>query len=216
MDAVVILGFGVLTAAQTGNTIMLAVSLVQHHFAAGFHSLISVAGYVSGAAIGELFVTERRTSEHRFSRVTAALLVELLVLSTLLILWHSSDTQSASVPAGFLIVLAAIAMGIQSAAVLQFHSGPKTTYVTGTLTTFTTKAVQWFRFLETAPATRQQWSSAGPSSSSHPWMYGLSWVVYAVGAALGGLLFLRVHATALIMPVLSIIAAILAGIGRDR
>ena len=62
VDAVMILGFNVLTAAQTGNTILLAVSLAQGRFATGFYSAVSVIGYMAGAAVGELVIVRRRDS----------------------------------------------------------------------------------------------------------------------------------------------------------
>jgi uncharacterized membrane protein YoaK (UPF0700 family) len=62
VDAVVILGFGVLTAAQTGNTILLAAHLAQGQFASGLSSAVSVLGYMIGAAVGELVIVGRRDS----------------------------------------------------------------------------------------------------------------------------------------------------------
>jgi uncharacterized membrane protein YoaK (UPF0700 family) len=44
------LGFGMLTAAQTGNTILLAVSLAQGRFTIAFHSAVSIAAYISTQA----------------------------------------------------------------------------------------------------------------------------------------------------------------------
>lgn len=210
VDATVILAFGVLIAAQTGNTILLAVSLVQRQFERTLHSIISVAGYVGGAALAEMIIVKRESAESGGSPVLAALLTELLALVSLLVLWYISERRPAFGPLPLLVILGAIAMGTQSATVLRLHSGPKTTYVTGTLTNFTTKAVQWLRSLETAPASahRTQGGSGDP-----PWIYGMSWFVYASGAALGGFLFLRFHEAALLLPIGALLAVILINLG---
>ncbi len=211
LDAIVILGFSVLTAAQTGNTILLAVALIQHRFATGIHSAISVASYVTGAALGELISVKNPHSLKTLRGIRWSLATELALLGCLLFLWHISSVKPSFGSASLFIVLAAVAMGIQSAAVIEFHSGPKTTYVTGTLTNFTTKAIRWLRFLETAPqssASRQSHDSHDSQPADRPWMYGASWIVYAGAAALGGVLFLRIHELALFLPLGSIACAI--------
>lgn len=49
-----ILGFNVLTAAQTGNTVLLAVALAQEKLDVGPAAAVSVAAFVVGAAAAEL------------------------------------------------------------------------------------------------------------------------------------------------------------------
>lgn len=51
-DASVILGFNILTAAQTGNTILFAVALARGDFATGLNSGISIFCFVGGAIAG--------------------------------------------------------------------------------------------------------------------------------------------------------------------
>lgn len=84
MDAMVILRFGVLTAAQTGNTILLAVHLAQGEFASGLSSAVSVVGYIIGAAVGELVIVRRRDSVPWPSAVVWTLVIELVPLGCLL------------------------------------------------------------------------------------------------------------------------------------
>jgi hypothetical protein len=88
VDAVVILGFGVLTAAQTGNTILLAAHLAQGQFASGLSSAVSVLGYMIGAAVGELVIVGRRDSASWPSAVGWTLVAELVPLDCLLSYWH--------------------------------------------------------------------------------------------------------------------------------
>ena len=217
VDAVIIMGFHVLTAAQTGNTILLAVSLAQGRFMDGLYSAISVLGYVVGAAIGQSVIDRRSDSVSRRARFDWALLLELIALSMLLGSWRFAGHNPAAGMAAVLIGLAAVAMGIQSADALRLHVGPKTTYVTGTLTTFATKAVSGLHKPERAPVVPESqdptavlWSNKGPL------IYGVDWLLYAGGACLGGLLFLRLHETALALPIIAIFAAMIAGVSRRR
>ncbi len=214
IDAAVILGFGVLTAAQTGNTILLAVSLVQHHFVESLHSVISVAGYVAGAAFSELLMVRCDVNAQKKITIVIRLSAELAVVALLAILWYIAERHPAIAPAPVLVALAAIAMGMQSATVLRLHSGPKTTYVTGTITNFTTKAVRWLRVLETAPSSTSSRASEiesqgdPPSYGDPPSMYGLNWLIYFLGAAVGGIIFLNFHETALLLPIAALAGAI--------
>jgi uncharacterized membrane protein YoaK (UPF0700 family) len=202
VDAVIMLGFGVLTAAQTGNTILLAVALSLHHFAIGLSSAVSIGSYIAGAALGELLIDARRGRLSRTPRVRAALAFELIAVVTLLILWHamgSSPSTRTSLP---LVVLAAVAMGMQSATVLRLHAGPATTYVTGTLTTFTVDVIRWPHLVET---------STGESSAftgHRPWIYGVTWLIYLGGAMTTGLLYLSFGSTALLLPIAAILVVL--------
>jgi len=214
VDAVMILGFNVLTAAQTGNTILLAVSLAQGRFATGFYSAVSVIGYMAGAAVGELAIVSRRDSASRLSPFGWALVAELVALSGLLVSWRLAGHNPAVGTSAGLVAFAAVAMGIQSAAVLRLHVGPTTTYVTGTLTTFMTETIRRLPLVETAPARAPEVQDSGSSvlSPNGPILYGVVWLVYAGGACVSGLLFLRVRGAALALPIVAIVAAIAAGV----
>jgi uncharacterized membrane protein YoaK (UPF0700 family) len=111
-----------------------------------------------------------------------------------------------------------MAMGIQSAAVLRLHAGPTTTYVTGTLTTFTTKLIQWLHLLETAPTSspaRRDLNAGSLFSPGGAGIYGATWIVYALGAVIGALFYLRVGGFALVLPLTAIVAAVVAT-AQDR
>jgi uncharacterized membrane protein YoaK (UPF0700 family) len=216
VDAVIILGFHVLTAAQTGNTILLAVALAEGRFATGLHAAVSVIGYMVGAATGELVIIRHRDSASWLSPVDWGLVVELVALTGLLVSWHLAGQNSAVGRSAGLVVFAAIAMGIQSVVVFRLHVGPTTTYVTGTLTTFITETVRRLHLIETAPAPSLEAHDrgAGILSPKGPVMYGVAWLVYAGGACVSGLLFLRVREVALALPIVAIVAAIVAGVHR--
>ncbi len=214
MDAVIILAFNVLTAAQTGNTILLAVSLVEGRFATGFLAAVSVIGYVAGAAVGELVILRRRDSVSWPSPINCGLVAELVALGGLLLSWRLAGHNPNMETSAMLIAFAAVAMGIQSAVGLRLHVGPTTTYITGTLTSFMTETIRWLHLIESAPTTAPEArASSSPilSPSKGPVIYGLDWLVYAGGACVSALLFLRVREAALSLPILAIVAAIVAG-----
>jgi uncharacterized membrane protein YoaK (UPF0700 family) len=94
-------------------------------------------------------------------------------------------------------------MGIQSAAVLYLHAGPATTYVTGTLTTFTVDVIRWPHLVHVSPTDK------GILSGHRPWIYGIAWLVYLGGATVTGLLYLSGGPTALLLPIAAI-AVVLA------
>jgi uncharacterized membrane protein YoaK (UPF0700 family) len=217
VDAMMLLGFHVLTAAQTGNTILLGVSVAQGRFATGFHSAVSVIGYMAGAAAGELVIVRRHDSAYWLSPAGWGLVMELVTLGGLLVCWRLAGHNPAVATSAGLVALAAVAMGIQSAVVLRLDLGPTTTYVTGTLTTFMTETIRRLHLVETVPATTLGAQDAGPanlSPSKGPVIYGVAWLVYAGGACISGLLFLRVREAALAFPIIAIVAAIAAGVRR--
>jgi uncharacterized membrane protein YoaK (UPF0700 family) len=215
VDAVIIQGFNVLTAAQTGNTILLAVSLAQGRFATGFSATVSVFAFMIGAATGELVIGERRGSASRLSPVGWGLVLELFALGLLLGSWRLAGHSPSLGTTAVLVTIAAIAMGIQSAVVLRLHVGPTTTYVTGTLTSFATKTVRGLYIIEKAPAAT---TDAQDANSANLWLgessaiYGVDWLVYAGGACVSALLFLRIREAALALPMTAIVAAIIAGV----
>jgi uncharacterized membrane protein YoaK (UPF0700 family) len=199
VDAAVLLGFRVLTAGQTGNTVLLAVALARHEFAVGLASAISVLGYVGGVAAGEVIIVAcgpRRTS----TPVRGALLAELAPLTASFVAW-----RFLAGPPYLVVALAAIGMGMQSAAVLRLHAGPATTYITGNLTICAVRAVQWLHLVSaenTAPI-RKSASSIGAL------VYGGTWGAYLGGAIVGGALFLRVGALALVVALIEVVGAII-------
>jgi len=202
VDAVMIMGFNVLTAAQTGNTILLAVALARGQFALGASAAISVIGYVAGAALGEYFLV--RKSGSKTSGIAETLLVEAALLGILMVSWRMAGTAPSQTMGLVLVAIAAIAMGIQSAAVRCLHNGPTTTYITGLLTSFTTGMVASFL------SRRNPDNSSRPAEDS-PWQYGTVWVTYLAGAIVCGLLYLFAGGMALLLPVASIAAVIALG-----
>jgi uncharacterized membrane protein YoaK (UPF0700 family) len=192
VDAVIVLSLGVLVAAQTGNTIFLAVALSERQLTTALHSLVSLVSFVAGVAIGE-GITVRGSSGAVLTRVGWALLVELMALGTLVLLW-SVGAQSFK-----LVAIAAAAMGIQSAAALRLNVGPATTYVTGSLTTFTIDVI---RPVTAAPP-------LSVFSGKRPLIYGVTWVIYFAGALAAGMIEVASPMHALLLPVVALTLAVI-------
>lgn len=208
LDAAMFLGFGVMMAAQTGNTIILADAIAKGRLIASFHSAMSIVGFIVGAATGELILLARPSRFH--FPIVLSLSAELVLLLGLIGGWCAVGRNPHWAMNATLIAIGALAMGMQSAAVLQTHSGPHTTYITGTLTRFTTKLVRKFVKDASAPPPAQvhKTRTAVMMSRQRPWIYGLTWIVYALGAIGGAVLFLHIGPTALLLPVTAIIGAI--------
>ncbi|MGH6886975.1 MAG: YoaK family protein, partial [Geminicoccales bacterium] len=149
VDAVSFLGLGqVLTAAMTGNTVLLGLALGQADAQAALRGGVALAGFVAGAVLGAAIVERGARAAIWSPAVTAALGLELVVLIVLALGWHlvgdEADRSVAELDA--LIASAGLAMGIQSAAAHRIGvPGAATTYVTGTLTSLAARSIEWLR-----------------------------------------------------------------------
>lgn len=198
VDAIFIMGFNVLSAAQTGNTILLAVALARGDMVTGLAAAISVASFVGGAAVAA-FLISRVSTKGAFDKApTAALILEVLLIAAALTLWLLSDARVSTVLANVLVALAAFSMGIQSAVVLVLHT-PTTTYVTGMLTSFTAGMTQQILTKKTPLATNDG------AASRNGWV----WVTYFASAVVCGVAFLHIRELALLIPLAALIGAIL-------
>jgi uncharacterized membrane protein YoaK (UPF0700 family) len=173
----------------------------------GLYSAVSVLGYVIGIAIG-VVIMRHDNAEHR--PVRRALATELVCLSGLLVAWHLTGSHPAERTVVILVALAAIAMGIQSGAVLRLPAGPTTTYITGTLTTFTAEVARRLHLLELASTSTAapHDQGTGHRSSGGAWMYGATWIVYLLAAVATGVVFLHLRELALLLPITTLVAVI--------
>jgi len=138
----------VFTSVMTGNMAVFGLSLAQGSLSLALHTLLAVCGYVLGVAAGTRLLWFRasstpdagtRASDAGDSgwppRMRLALATEFTLYLGVLIGWETTGARPSGVPQYVLLVLAASAMGIQSAAVNQMGLGNvSTTYLTGTLT----------------------------------------------------------------------------------
>jgi uncharacterized membrane protein YoaK (UPF0700 family) len=155
MDAIAFLALGdVFTSAMSGNTILLGLALGQGRMSAASHSLAAFVGYVVGVAGAAPWLRAPMRGIER------TLVLETLFLAAFAGLWTAcGGPASPSVVYG-LIILSAIAMGLQGAVGRAIRiPGIPTIVITSTLTaivgTLAERLLARDRPVLTAP-TRQQ------------------------------------------------------------
>lgn len=132
----------VFPANMTGNTVQLGLAIAQLEWEALSRSGVALLGYVAGVAVGASMVRNRTRGTWSAS-MTRALLLEVVILSTVAALYLRSDQPQHGPLLLWLIALSSAAMGVQSAAVQGLSiAGVATTYITGTITTAVSRIVQ--------------------------------------------------------------------------
>jgi uncharacterized membrane protein YoaK (UPF0700 family) len=138
LDAVAFLRLGVFASILTGNTILVALAIDSGNILHAAVLLLAILGYLSGVTIGARITNPILAPEKIWpSAVTRALSIEFLVLLLLAITGFFATARPSGSFLYSLVTLAALAMGIQSAAVQALGLRDiSTTYITGTYTTF--------------------------------------------------------------------------------
>lgn len=167
VDAIGFIHVGVFPANMTGTTVILAVDLLNDpaHMLPRAYALIA---FVVGAAVGAAIVHSRQRGWT--GRVTLALFV-----AGLLVLAAALGTAAFGVAgATAVLIVAALAMGIQSASVQQLGvTGVATVFMTGTLTASAGRLVGY--------------ALDRPSREPSHWLPGFTWLFYFSGAVIGSL-----------------------------
>jgi len=207
IDALSYLGLGrVFTANMTGNTVLLGIALAEFDGAAIRRASLALAGFLAGAAVGA-WVVERDHSDGLWPRaVTLALLLESLLLFAFAAGWYlAHDTLATATTRAALIVLSALAMGVQSAAVIRLEiTGIATTYLTGTLTNLVARLMGRSR--------RKN------KPFRHSALLATVWIVYIGGAVAAAVDLPRNLVLTLVLPValVMVVATIAAIVFRPR
>jgi uncharacterized membrane protein YoaK (UPF0700 family) len=135
VDAVTFLALGkVFSSVITGNLVLLGVSVAARSSSEAIHSSVALAGYAAGVAVGAPLAA--RGSDHRATwprSVTVTLAAELCVLAAFCVAWEFSGGHPHDGVQLVLLVLAASAMGMQTAATRRLGQ-MSSTYLTSTLT----------------------------------------------------------------------------------
>jgi uncharacterized membrane protein YoaK (UPF0700 family) len=128
----------VFTANMTGNTILLGLALGQGQWLTAVRAAAAFVGFALGVEAGSLIV--RRDKDHHWSpAVTINFGLEALLLLSFVLLWEAEGGEGRGAVLYGLIALAALAMGMQSAAMRHLKlPGITTTAITGTLTSLMT------------------------------------------------------------------------------
>ena len=178
---------GVFSSVMTGNIVLFGLSVARGSVSLLTHTLTSVAGYVVGVASGARIGW--------YWPVRTVLAGELALLCVLSAGWETAGASPSGLGQFALLAVAAAAMGIQSAAVNQMGlSNVSTTYLTGTLTGLV------------GSLARPDRKKEGPLRPGV--LMGL-----LCGALLCGLLIAKVAFLFPVLPVGSLVLALLAGWG---
>lgn len=127
---------GVFTSVMTGNLIFMGSGVVVANWRMTLRALIAIAAFMTGALLGTRIAGTPRAGDPPWPRVVSmALGVELVLLLGFSAGWWLTDAHPSGATRLLLLVTDALALGIQSSAVLRFGiQGLSTTYMTGTLT----------------------------------------------------------------------------------
>jgi uncharacterized membrane protein YoaK (UPF0700 family) len=188
VDAVSYLALGrVFTANMTGNTVLLGLALVQRDGGAIIRTALALGAFVAGAAIGAWLVHRSEGPAEWPRGVTIALGIECVLLAAL-----AADRSAMLVGR---VALAALAMGIQSAAARRLDVfGIATTFVTGTLTSLVSLIAR---------------HGVGPTAAGHgKRLLATAWVVYVVGAMAAGAAMQTMPGVALLVPMLVVVGVV--------
>jgi uncharacterized membrane protein YoaK (UPF0700 family) len=220
VDAVGYLGLGqIFVANMTGNTVLLGLALGQAKGQAALRAVVALAGFIVGVGVGAAIVGRGGERSVWSPGVTAALALELAVLVAFAVGWFLAGADPVGGSVYPLIVLPALAMGVQSAAVRRLGiPGVATTYITGTLTDLTEGAIDRLR-----PAVAGALSDERPERKV-PSARGLLlpadvWLAYGIGAVIVGILTVRWPSGVLSVPVAVValvVGAATLGIHRRR
>ena len=127
---------GVFTSVMTGNMVLLGVAGGKGDVSLALHTGITFLGFVAGSFVGARIAGHSEKDDGLWPRpILMALALELVVLFVFAAWWEIASGAPTHGTEYAMLCINAIALGVQSAAVLRFGiSGLSTTYLTGTLT----------------------------------------------------------------------------------
>jgi uncharacterized membrane protein YoaK (UPF0700 family) len=173
----------VFSSVMTGNLVLLGLATAHASGDLAAHIAVAFAGYIAGAALGSRIAGRSRHEEVLWpAPVTTTLAIELLALAAFTVGWELTSGNPAGAWQLGLLAIAALAMGLQSAAMSNVRTTLSTTYLTGTLTRTVASM-----------ATRKQ-----PLQQTQLNVTVL--VALAAGAAAGGVLLAVLPATLPVLP----------------
>jgi uncharacterized membrane protein YoaK (UPF0700 family) len=213
-DAVSYMELGrVFTANMTGNTVLLALALVQAESQATLRSVLALAGFLVGGALGAWIVERGESGGIWPPTVTVALTLEWIILTAFAVDWLfvSGGTPIPSARAG-LIALSALAMGVQSAAARRIDvSGIATTYITGTLTNLVA------RLVGRVHRAGARLNPVQPTRPAHgAVLLAAVWLVYLGGAAVAAAATILDPVLAVVLPIAVVAIVIVTATLRFR
>ncbi len=224
VDAISYLGMGhVFVANMTGNTVLLGLSLGQGHGIAALRAIVALIAFAIGVAIGAVIVERSPRRTDWPPAVTWAITAEFVILVGFTLVWHLPHFTPTGGLLFILIVLSAVAMGIQSAAIRHLKvPGIATTYITGTLTSMVAGFVVWLHRVNILPVPADAVETdIGPAASPAERKHGARlqaavFSVYLVAAVASGFLQARQSRFVAWSPLLAVGFVVLNAFLRHR
>jgi len=219
VDAVSYLGLEhVFTAMMTGNTVLLGLALGQGEIVAALRSVTALCGFALGVMVAAVIVARRPSSEEWPPSVTTALALEAIVLATAAVIWRFTGLERTAASVHTLIALFGTAMGMQAAAVRHLGvPGIATTYITGTVTSLFVDLVGWAKSQRSRTAEAVTAEPAGAEWERRVGLLAGVFVVYGLGALVGGVLHSRTSFLGALSPLIAVgVVVVNAGLRRGR
>jgi uncharacterized membrane protein YoaK (UPF0700 family) len=188
VDAISYLALGrVFTANMTGNTVLFGLAIVQADGGAVVRTALALGAFIAGTAIGAWLVHKSDNPGEWPRGVTLALGFECVLLAAL-----AGDRSSMLVGR---VTLAALAMGVQSAAARRLNVfGIATTFMTGTITSLVSLIAR---------------HGIGPTAMGHgKRLLATAWAMYVVGAMAAGGAMQVAPGAALVLPVVLVLGVV--------
>lgn len=208
-DAISFLALGqVLTAAMTGNTVFLGLSIVHAGGLKSLGYLVALFGFILGVAVGAFILRKKRNVTGINPVVTLAICVELaaFVLFGILTAFGNVPNQT------LLIIILSFGMGVQGVTARRIGvNGVPTTVITST-TTGLIESLIWNAYnavTRNGKPTDLKPKSI-PASSMFIWVIDI--VIYGVGAAICGATVLRWHLQAIWLPAAIVLVVVLSSV----
>jgi uncharacterized membrane protein YoaK (UPF0700 family) len=191
---------GTFTSVITGNLIIVGRAIGTSSLTPALHVVMSVGGYILGVAAGSrLRVRLTRTwPQAPWPRAaTMVLAAEWVLLAAVNVAWVSWGASPPVAATDAMLVTAAVALGMQSAAARAITGNPSTTYMTGALT-----------------ALVEALATGGRRSADATAALGLLSLV--AGAACSAVLVERARPAALLPPLASLLAVVVIKLCQHR
>jgi uncharacterized membrane protein YoaK (UPF0700 family) len=125
----------VFAGVMTGNLTLLGLAVARPSATIAVNVAVALLGYVAGTAVGTVVASRVGSTARPWAApIFSVLLVELTVLAVLTIGWVLAGGRPVGTAQLGLLAVAAMAMGLQAAAMRSVGTRLSTTFLTGTLT----------------------------------------------------------------------------------
>lgn len=198
MDAISFIELNVFASVLTGNTVLLGIAISTENFLNVIVPLVAIIGFIGGVALGNRLAEQNLEFQKKIwpTTVTKALMVEVIFLAIFTAGGLVVGKSISGLALYLFIMLATIAMGIQSSAVRALGVPHiSTTYITGT----------WTNLI--IGLTRQQTSRTRTDNDERKSGLSLSIgvvIIYILSAIAGGLTISNLSLVAAIIPTIGI------------